>query len=174
MKKNGFTLVELLVVISIIGILAGIALVAFRSSQARSRDVQRKSDLKQTANALELFYADYQKYPQASADNNLSACPYIYTSGSGAKCTWGISEFRDVDNAGSTKTTYFKILPKDPSSTQYYLYRVDSAYQKFQLFAYLENTQDQSLIVTPYSCGGGKTCNFGVSSANTSPTDTSW
>ena len=54
-KIKGFTMVELLVVISIIGILASIVLVSFTSSQKQARDVQRKSDLKQYQTALESF-----------------------------------------------------------------------------------------------------------------------
>jgi prepilin-type N-terminal cleavage/methylation domain-containing protein len=57
--RQGFTLVELLVVIAIIGTLVTIALVSFRSSQAKGRDAQRKSDLKQVSSALELYYSDY-------------------------------------------------------------------------------------------------------------------
>jgi len=55
MKKKGFTLVELLVVISVIGTLAALALVAFGPSQKQARDTQRKSDLKQYQNVLENF-----------------------------------------------------------------------------------------------------------------------
>lgn len=57
MKKNsfGFTLVELLVVISVIGILASIVLVSFTASQKQARDTQRKSDVKQYQLALENF-----------------------------------------------------------------------------------------------------------------------
>ena len=57
MKKFsiGFTLVELLVVISVIGILASIVLVSFTGSQKQARDTQRKSDVKQYQLALENF-----------------------------------------------------------------------------------------------------------------------
>lgn len=146
MKRNGFTLVELLVVIAIIGTLVTIALVSFRNSQARGRDAERKSDLKQTSSALELYYSDYGKYP-----NSLN---------------WG-SEFTDG------KTTYFKVLPTDPNSDYVYVYRiVDSGTnQKYQLFARLENTQDQDLIGTSISCGSGKSCNFAITSSNTTPSE---
>ena len=52
---QGFTMIELLVVISIIGILASIGLVSFSGAQKQARDSQRKSDLKQYQSALEIF-----------------------------------------------------------------------------------------------------------------------
>ena len=54
-KQLGFTLVELLVVISVIGVLASIVLVSFTGSQKQARDTQRKSDVKQYQLALENF-----------------------------------------------------------------------------------------------------------------------
>lgn len=57
-KKGGFTLIELLVVISIIGVLSGMAAFNFQQARERARDVQRKSDLKQLQNALELYKDD--------------------------------------------------------------------------------------------------------------------
>ena len=51
--QSAFTLVELLVVISIIGILAALSLVSFTTSQRQARDAQRKSDLRQYSTALE-------------------------------------------------------------------------------------------------------------------------
>lgn len=145
-NKNGFTLVELLVVIAIIGTLVTIALVSFRNSQARGRDVERKSDLKQISSALELYYSDYGSYPSS--------------------ITWG-AEFTDG------KTTYFKEIPTDPISSQNYVYRIPDpgTNQKFQLFAYLENTQDPDLIGTTQSCGSGKNCNFAITSSNTDPSE---
>lgn len=161
--EGGFTLVELLIVITILGILASIALVAFRSAQTRGRDAQRKSDLKQMNSALELFYADYQKYPNAVGVAP-AACPYTPPN-TWAACSWGTGEFTDG------KTVYFKVLPKDPVSTAAYLYRVDATNQKFQLFAHLENTQDPQLITTTQVCGGTTPCNFAITSPNTTPTD---
>lgn len=143
-KQSGFTLVELLVVIAIIGTLVTIALVSFRNSQARGRDVERKSDLKQVSSALELYYSDYGQYPST--------------------ITFG-SEFTD------TKTVYFKVLPTDPVSDFDYIYRIvdPGTNQKYQLFAYLENPQDPDLISTSRSCGAGKNCNFAITSSNTTP-----
>jgi len=61
--RRAFTLIELLVVIVIIGILATLATVAMNSSRANARDAKRVSDLKQIATALEMYYADYNSYP---------------------------------------------------------------------------------------------------------------
>lgn len=52
-KRNGFTIVELLIVIVIIAILAAITIVAFNGVQARARDAQRTSDLSTIAKALQ-------------------------------------------------------------------------------------------------------------------------
>ncbi len=79
-KQKGFTLVELLVVISIIGILAGMVLVSFTGSQKAARDVSRKSDIRQYQIALESFASKgnslYPQYPTSggvSAANTLCA-----------------------------------------------------------------------------------------------------
>lgn len=57
-RPRGFTLIELLVVISIIGVLAGMVAFNFQQARERARDVQRKNDLKQMQNALELYKND--------------------------------------------------------------------------------------------------------------------
>jgi general secretion pathway protein G len=163
MKKNkGFTLVELLVVISIIGILASIGLVAFNTAQARSRDAQRKSDLKQIGSALELYYSDYGRYPSGNGIGQILGCPSTTSS----PCVWGTSEFTDGE------TTYFRVLPEDKSSGQLYFYRTVAvgsvANSGFQIYARLENSQDSSIITTDVDCGTAN-CNFAVTSPNTAP-----
>jgi len=56
MKKNlGFTLIELLVAIAIIGILATLLLSNVNVARGRARDAQRKNDLREIQNALELY-----------------------------------------------------------------------------------------------------------------------
>ncbi|MCX6704946.1 MAG: prepilin-type N-terminal cleavage/methylation domain-containing protein, partial [Candidatus Woesebacteria bacterium] len=73
-KGAGFTLVELLVVIAVLGVLVTIGLTSFTSAQMRGRDTQRKSDLKEVSSSLEIYYNDYGRYPSASGGQILG-CP---------------------------------------------------------------------------------------------------
>ena len=65
-KQSGFTIVELLIVIVVIGILAAITIVAYNSVQTRARDNIRKSDIAQLAKARESFYAVNGNYPMSA------------------------------------------------------------------------------------------------------------
>lgn len=168
--KYGFTLVELLVVMAIISILATVVISGFRSSQMRGRDAARKSDLKQLSNSLELFYADYGRYPAASG-TQIAACPFNPVTKAGTSCVFGASSSQAEFTDG--KTVYFKRLPKDPASTLYYVYVVNSTFTKFQLFARFENPEDKNIMtgLTP-NCGTSLICNYSVTSTNTTPTET--
>lgn len=69
-SKSGFTIVELLIVIVVIGILAAITIVAYNGIQERGRDAERSSDIRQLHQALELFYAENSYYPSVSDVTN--------------------------------------------------------------------------------------------------------
>lgn len=66
-ENKGFTLVELVVVISVIGILAMIILVAYPGYQQRSRDNVRKSDLQQVASALSAHSIQKNSFVEAAS-----------------------------------------------------------------------------------------------------------
>lgn len=175
MKNKGFTLVELLVVMAILGVLVTLIAGGFRTAQMRGRDSKRKSDLKEIANSLEIFYSDHDRYPEGN-NGIIQACSYDSTGSSG-DCPWGSGEFTDDE------TVYFRILPADPVSSQHYIYRSEGfldvpAYQGYQLFARLENPEDQNCLggncadsPVDHLCGVGINCNLAVTSANISPTD---
>ncbi len=61
--KTAFTLIELLIVITIIGILAVALLPSVLGAPGRARDAQRKADLKNIVAALESFNSDNGHYP---------------------------------------------------------------------------------------------------------------
>jgi prepilin-type N-terminal cleavage/methylation domain-containing protein len=60
--EKGFTLIELMIVIAIIGILAAIAIPQFNSYRKRSYNASALSDTKNTATAEEAYYVDNQSY----------------------------------------------------------------------------------------------------------------
>jgi type IV pilus assembly protein PilA len=63
LNQKGFTLIELMIVIAIIGILAAIAIPQFASYRRKAYNSAALSDLKNTKTNLESFYADWQYYP---------------------------------------------------------------------------------------------------------------
>ena len=165
---KGFTLVELLVVISIIGVLSVIGLNSFGSARVKARDSSRKSDLAAVAKALELYYNDQGEYP----DDNSGK---IMGCGVGAieECTWGTSEFSNT----TTGEVYMVELPADSNSTYEYFYEsftVSGLNTSYQLYARLENDRDIAVskdvddnpqIYTSRTCGT-LACNYGVASSN--------
>ena len=62
-KQSGFTLIELIVVVTIIGILAGIAVVNVKFAQRKAREAALKDNLHKMRGAIDNFYADKQRYP---------------------------------------------------------------------------------------------------------------
>ncbi len=62
-KESGFTIVELLIVIVIIGILAGLVITQFLGANQQARDSERKTDLNSLASQLEVYFAKSAGYP---------------------------------------------------------------------------------------------------------------
>lgn len=94
MKNKGFTILELLIVIAIIGILAAIILASLNTARQKSRDARRIEDIKQIQNALALYF-------ESQATNS-------YPGG---------QEGTTFDNA--LAPTYIPVVPDDPSGGDY-------------------------------------------------------
>ena len=69
---SGFTLIEILVAISIIGILVGLGTVVFDNALEKGRDSRRKSDLMAIKAALELYFEDNHRYPDPAGGGSSS------------------------------------------------------------------------------------------------------
>ena len=69
-KSKGFTIVELLIVIVVIGILATLVIVTFSGIQQKGRDSQRKTDINALQSHVEAYYAQTGTYPTAAMLND--------------------------------------------------------------------------------------------------------
>ena len=99
-KRRGFSLIELMVVVSIIAVLATVGMVSYRSANARARDSRREADVQQIRTALEMYRTDNGEYPDTSDIDDLATDGYMQTlptdPGDGS----------DYDYTRNTPTTY--------------------------------------------------------------------
>lgn len=96
-KSRGFTIVELLIVIVVIGILAALVIVTYNGIQQKARDTERKTDIKALQGHLEAYWADNAKYPTLTEVNDTSAGGFRATNFKGLDA----AAFADPKNAGS-------------------------------------------------------------------------
>lgn len=96
-KITGFTLFEMLVVISIIGVLVAVMSTSFSGAQKRARDSKRVQDLNNVQKAAEQYFALTQGYP----------------------LTWTANTNWSVTNVGVTVLDSF---PQDPKNVTPYVY----------------------------------------------------
>src|SRR5664279_765983 len=95
--ERGFTLIELMIVVAIIAILAGILVPNFVNARAQAQTSACESNLRAIATAMELYYADNQRYPDAGA---------IPDALNTATVTYLNNTPRDPADAGTTPAKY--------------------------------------------------------------------
>ncbi|MDB5945664.1 MAG: pilus assembly protein PilE [Ramlibacter sp.] len=71
-RGRGFTLIEIMIVVAILGIIAAIALPSYRSSVDRARRADARGQLMQAAQFMQRFYAANDQYLNDRAGNNIS------------------------------------------------------------------------------------------------------
>ncbi len=129
-NKKGFTIIELLIVIAIIGLLATISMVALNGARQKSRDAKRLADIRQIQTALELYFNDNNNYPANSGS-------VLGTSSSAwALCNSG---FVPVANIGTCSKVYMGTIPQNPTPNgSSYTYSSDGASGTYTLTFSLE------------------------------------
>lgn len=141
--QAGFTLIEMLIVISLIGILAALALVSFGPVQKQARDTTRKSDLKQYQNSLEMY---------ANLTNGLFPSRTASTIASTTLCT-DLNVRLEPDISCSEDPKY------ESDNTFVYRYISDgvsgtASASKYVLWAKIENSSTTQYWIL---CSNGKT-----------------
>ncbi len=152
--RAGFTLIEILLVIAIIGILASIILVGLNGARSKARDATRLTDLQTIASALEFYYDDTGHYPVATGQ--ITECDHAGN--------W-IPDGTNYDWSNK----YITSLPRDPSENcsgsgtqQAYAYQSDGI--TYQITTTLENPSPPSTANQTFAYNG--------SSFQPVPTDT--
>ncbi len=149
LAQKGFTLIEMLVVISIIGILATLVAANLNSARSRARDAERKSDMKNIQTALRIYYNDNGRYPANDGSYQMLAC-----DPAAASCVWG-----GKWNIGTT--VYMQTLPQDPLSPSHeYRYIMGTSSDSgdtdsYILQACLENKSDTNGVPAGNWCPTG-------------------
>jgi len=143
---QGFTLVELLVVISIIGILSSFAVVSLNTARMKARDALRKGDMAQLRTALNIYYDDNIEYPICgtwngaavdfgadvdAADNSGSSCYYDNNGGTADLATALTSGARP----------YMGSIPKDPKNPTN-----DTGVSLVDIYRYVSNGEEYAVV----------------------------
>ncbi len=129
--KKSFTLIEILVVATIIVLMTATAVVTYSVFLKQSRDAKRKTDLSQVSSALEMYRSNNDTYPVGS----------VYAT---------------TLSVLTTPVTYIQSLPTDPKSSSYSYYYTGSA-SDYTIAAYLENGGTVCIVAPSCSANG---CNY--------------
>lgn len=123
--NRGFTLIEILVVLTVVGVLSGLMFTTTVAIQRRSRDERRLADLSSLKAALQRYHVDQGFYP---ADHQVNSSPGLNLSAlKGNQFNSNIGNPEPEANP----EVYLQSLPSDPLSNQDYCYvAFSSFYQK--------------------------------------------
>lgn len=139
MRYKGFTLLELLVVISIISLLATFGFVQLSNARRDARDTKRIADLKQVTRALELYYNDNGKYPiQTSWSLESGNSPSVWIPDIVASGHIDILPIDPINDPGANNE------PWQSDKKYSYQYTSHDNNQEYNLTAKLENPNNEN------------------------------
>jgi len=156
-KNKGFTLIELMVVITIIGILAGVLFASFNEARMQSHDKARMVTLKEVQLALELYKAQYGRYPEQGCGPGWA--------GRGDHPSWGCPSNNYISGAPGRYFVpdFISALPSDPNQEFEdglgYIYRVEADGSAYKFMAHqvaealLVSGFDNEFARCPRDCG---------------------
>lgn len=104
---SAFTLIEMLIVITIIGILAGLLTTAVAAAMRKARETRASAEARQVATAWERYYAEYSVWPSGLGGTEGSAFDVA------ENCTNMLSGADVPANANPKKICFFQTLSKD-------------------------------------------------------------
>ncbi|USN96152.1 MAG: prepilin-type N-terminal cleavage/methylation domain-containing protein [Candidatus Nomurabacteria bacterium] len=149
-RQKGFTIVELLIVIVVIGILAAIVVVAYNGVTTHAADAKRSDELTSLVKVLEIYHAEHGAYPLCGATGPDTT--HALTSGTVSSCL-----------ADDLVPTYISTMPADPVDSGSNIYYYAAGYQKTGTTTFVGNNTDnfilgnkQATSTGPYYSGWGK------------------
>src|SRR3954462_7312170 len=103
-QQGGFTLLELLIVIVIIGILALLIIPNITSAPKKARDTKRKTDITTVRKGLEEYFVNNNVYPDALSELQAGSAPIIKTLPTDPKASWPAYPYTPSTSPASTYT----------------------------------------------------------------------
>lgn len=155
-KSNGFTLIEILIVVAIISILASTILVGLGPAREAARDTRRIADLREVQNGLELFFNRCTYYPTSAIPAPSTPGQPCPPSAPGiVNLSWS-----DLQNVLIQSNLGIDTVPNDPTIGQDYFYGTDG--NKYILGASLEDANNQALQNSFHGTAYGVDCSIPV------------
>ncbi len=128
--QKGFTLIEVMITVAIIGLLTSVVAVSVGSVREKARDTRRKSDVDQIRKSLEIYFSDHDKYPSTGGN-------------------WVILNGVDDLLTPELVPKYLELMPSDPKNTDQlpFVYKYASDGGHFALDASLEGDSKDDHVI---------------------------